>query len=165
MRNPFGAIVVLGVAFGAMQASAGSQESKEKDKTPDQPKAYRLVTPEKLEAVLDNLKIDFKKVKGKVEGVDFYDFEKNNFKIRLHNYQGKDLWIDAMFTDKASLEDINRWNVRAKFSRAVLLKGDKESLSLESQLDCLGGVTDAIIRQFITRFDGELKDFTKFLSK
>ena len=60
---------------------------------------------------------------------------------------------------------VNEWNVQAKFSRAVRLKGDKGVVSLESQLDCIGGVTDAIIRQFINRFDGEMQQFTKFAKK
>src|SRR4051794_25189351 len=127
---------------------------------------YHEVTTEKLEAILKKLDIDFKKVKGKEEGIHFYDFERNKYKVRLHNYQGKDLWIDAHFSDKADLAEVNQWNVRAKFSRAVLLKGeDPPGLSLESQLDCVGGTSDAIIRQFILRFDGEIAQFVKFLSK
>src|SRR5262249_27497819 len=129
-------------------------------------KVYRNVTPEKLEAILADLKIKFQKVKGKEEGVAFYDFERNKYKIRLHNYQGKDLWIDAHFSDKVNLAEINQWNIRAKFSRAVLLKGDDNpSVSLEAQLDCVGGTADILIRQFIERFDGEIVQFVKFLSK
>lgn len=131
----------------------------------DAKKVYRNVTPEKLEAILADLKIKFQKVKGKEEGITFYDFERNKYKIRLHNYQGKDLWIDAHFSDKVTLDEINQWNIRAKFSRAVLLKGDENPVSLESQLDCVGGTTDIIVRQFIERFDGEIAQFVKFLSK
>ncbi len=47
----------------------------------------------------------------------------------------------------------------------MLKTGDKLDVSLESQLDCLGGVTDPIVRNFVTRFDGELRDFVKFISK
>ncbi len=131
----------------------------------DSKKVYRLVAPEKLEAILKDMKITYDKTKGKEDGIAFYDYEKAGQKIRLHNYQGKDLWIDAQSTDKMTLDDVNKWNVRAKFSRAVKLKGDKESVSLEAQLDCIGGVTDGIIRQFIERFDGELAQFSKFITK
>jgi hypothetical protein len=47
----------------------------------------------------------------------------------------------------------------------VQLKGEKDTISLEAQLDCVGGVTDNIIRQFIQRFDGEVAQFNKFITK
>lgn len=129
-------------------------------------KVFRQVGPEKIEGILAGLKIDFKKADGKKPGFHYYDFERQGLKVRLHNYGGKDLWIEALFTDKISLEDINRFNQGTRFSRAVLLKDDNRvTISLEAQLDCLGGVTDAVIRQFILRFDGELKGFVSFLSK
>jgi hypothetical protein len=132
----------------------------------DEEKAYRNVSTEKLEGILKELNITYKKSEGKSEGIYFYDYERNKFKIRLHNYHGKDLWIDALFTDKSSLEEVNVWNRRTKFSRAVLLKNaDKETISLEAQIDCLGGVTDTIIRQFINRFDNEINAFVKYLVK
>ncbi len=131
-----------------------------------QDKVYRNVSNEKLEGILKDMDITYKKSPGKKEGVFFYDYDRNNFKIRLHNYNGKDLWIDALFNDKTNLEEINKWNVRAKFSRAVFLKeGEKETISLESQVDCVGGITDGMIRQFVNRFDGEIRDFVKFISK
>ena len=129
---------------------------------------FRNVSADKLEGILKELNINYKKVPGKTEDVSFYDYERNNFKIRLHNYGGKDLWIDALFNDRMTLEEINRWNVRAKFSRAVLIKDketNKETISLESQIDCQGGITDNIIKSFINRFDGELRDFSKFLAR
>ena len=128
-------------------------------------KIYRNVASEKLEAIFAEMKIEFQQSKGKGDGVQLYDFERNKFKIRLHNYQGKDLWIDAHFTDPLTLADVNQWNTRAKFSRAVLLKSEKTTVSLEAQLDCLGGTTDAHLKQFILRFDGEIAQFVAFISK
>ena len=142
----------------------GAPEDK-KTAPADDKQVYRNVAAEKIEAILKSMKIDYKKVKGKADGIWFYDFERNDYKIRLHNYQGNDLWIDAHFNDKLPLEEINKWNARAKFSRAVQLMSAKQSVSLESQIDCVGGVSDGIIRQFIQRFDGELMQFSKFLSK
>jgi len=129
-------------------------------------KVQRSVSSAKLESILQDMKIKYDKTAGKEDGIHFYDFERNTFRIRLHNYQGRDLWIDVRFNDQTTLKDINEWNIRAKFSRAVLLKeGDKQSTSLEAQIDCLGGITDGMIRQFIVRFDGELKSFVQFLTK
>src|SRR3974377_1825978 len=129
---------------------------------------YKSVTTDKLEKILAELKVDYKKTSGDKANVHFYDFTRNGFKIRLHNYEGKDLWIDALFTDPVAPEDVNRWNVRAKFSRAVLLKdknAGKTTVSLENQFDCTGGCTDAFVRQFIVRFDGEVRDFAEFVRK
>jgi hypothetical protein len=125
---------------------------------------YKNVASNKLEKILTDLSIDFKKTNGDKDGIHFYDYSRNGYKIRLHNYHGKDLWIDAVFTDKMSADDANRWNVRAKFSRCVLLNtNDKATVSLENQFDCLGGCTDAIVRQFVVRFDGEVRDFVEFV--
>ena len=130
-------------------------------------KVLRTVTSAKLESILQDMKIKYeKKSDPKSEGVHFYDFERNKFKVRLHNYNGRDLWLDVHFTDKIALAEINEWNVRAKFSRAVLIKDrDKQSTSLESQIDCEGGVTDGMIRQFILRFDAETKTFVEYITK
>lgn len=132
-----------------------------------QDKVYTRVTTEKTEALLKGMNIAFKKTAGKKDGTWFYDFERNNFKVRLHNYEAKDLWIDALFNDQTTLQEINAWNVKAKFSRAVHFKNNegKDTISLESQIDCMGGVTDGMIRQFINRFDSEVAAFVKHLSK
>lgn len=127
------------------------------------PEVYREVKPERLEKILAGLNIKYEKKDGTKPGVVYYDFKRGDQKVRLHNYNGADLWIDSLFNDKATLATVNGWNVKAKFSRAVLLKDGE--VSLENQIDCLGGVTDAIIRQFISRFDGEIKGFTAHLSK
>ena len=129
-------------------------------------KVYRPVSPEKLEKVLADLDFKFVKSPGKKEGIAFYDFKRGDFTLRLHNYGGQDLWIESYFSDKWTLEDLNRWNSRSKFSRAVLVDTkDKSTISLEAQLDCFSGTTDAIVRQFVLRFDQEVKDFAKFMSK
>lgn len=132
----------------------------------DKGKVYRKVAPEKLDAILKQMKIEFEKSQGKKTGTWHYDFERSNFKVRLNNHEGRDLWIDVVFTDKISLKEVNDWNIRAKFSRAVQLKeGERVTTSLEAQLDCDGGVTDGMIRQFILRFDGEIKTFVQLLTK
>lgn len=129
-----------------------------------QEKVYPVVPTDKLESILKSLDIEFKKNPGKKEGTFFYRFDRDKYDVVLHYYHGKELWIDVQFNDKASLETVNGWNRRAKFSRALLLKKDeKTSITLESQLDCRGGVTEGMIRQFIRRFEGEVRDFVKHL--
>jgi hypothetical protein len=146
---------VLGLALllpAAWPASAAAQQ------------VYKNVSSAKLEQILNDLGISYKKTNGNREGIHFYDYTRNGYKIRLHNYEGKDLWIDALWSDPLTLEDCNRWNVRAKFSRAVLLDNSgKKTVSLENQFDCLGGTTDAFVRQFVVRFDGEVRDFAQFI--
>jgi hypothetical protein len=126
----------------------------------------RSVSSEKLEAILKDLNISYQKNPGKKEGIYSYDFERKGTKIRLFNYNGDDLWIETDYSEKATLEDVNRWNMRAKYSRAVLVKdGRNASISLESQIDCTIGITDGMVRQFVERFDAEIQSFFNFMKK
>jgi hypothetical protein len=125
---------------------------------------YKNVSSDKIERILGDLNIEYKKSKGNKDGIHFYDFTRNGFKVRLHNYNGQDLWIDALFTDPMSPEDANRWNIRAKFSRVVLMDvNGKKTVSLENQFDCAGGCTDPIVRQFVNRFDNEVQTFADYV--
>jgi molybdenum cofactor biosynthesis enzyme MoaA len=132
-----------------------------------QNKVYNNVSNETVEKVLKSLELKFDKGERKVKdnAVAYYDFKRDEISYRLFNY-GSDLWIETPIEQKLKLEDINRWNAQAKFSRAVLIdQKDKASISLEAQIDCLGGVTDAVIKQFVTRFDEETKKFVQFVPK
>jgi hypothetical protein len=131
-------------------------------KSQTQAVVYHTVSSAKLEAILKDLEIAFQKTPGKKDGIFSYDFERHGVKVRLYNYGGDDLWIESYFTEKANLADVNRWNMRAKFSRAVLVKAG-ETVSLEGQIDCTLGLTDGMIRQFVERFDIEIQGFNKFL--
>ncbi|MCS7046005.1 MAG: YbjN domain-containing protein [Gemmataceae bacterium] len=152
----------LVVSLAGLTLTACAATAQEPAKT----KVARHVPSEKLEAILRDMGIKYEKSSGKDKGIDYYDFQRHDVKVRLHNYHGKDLWLDVPFTDQLSLEDVNAWNMRSKFSRAVqLTNGPRTITSLEAQLDCLGGVTDAMIRQFIKRFDSEIQAFVQFLAK
>jgi hypothetical protein len=154
-RMRLAAFCLLFAALAARAALASAQE---------QP-VYKNVSTATLERILTGLHIQYKKTRSDKDGFDYYEFDRNGYKIRLHNYAGKDLWLDALCSDRLSLEDVNRWNQRAKFSRCVQLNSDgKKTISLECQLDCLGGCTDAIVRQFIRRFDGEVRSFAAFVN-
>lgn len=147
------------LTIGLLAVWLAGQASAEKQKV------HRNVASEHLEGILKELDIPFKKSTGKTEGIVFYDFEKNKVKFRLHNYNGNDLWIDAVYRG-VPLEHVNRWNRKTLSSRAVLFKGEKlSSTYLECQLDCQGGATDGMIRRFIQRFEVDAEAFDKFIGK
>jgi hypothetical protein len=129
----------------------------------DKETVYRKISPGVLEDILRDLEIRFKK--GTSDGRVYWDFERNKYKVRLTSYDGKDLMLDALF-NATPVERLNAWNVRAKFSRAVLYPGNgKPYAALEANLDCLGGVTPAAIKQFLRRFETEVKSFSQFLEE
>jgi hypothetical protein len=130
-----------------------------------QSKVYINVSDETVEKILQGLDLKFDKGERKDRKIAFFNFKRGEQSYRLYNYRN-DLWIESIFDKKMSLQEVNRWNAEAKFSRAVLIEEkDKTSVSLEAQLDCLGGVTDAMIRQFVNRFDEETQRFVKLLAK
>jgi|ERR1043165_3517277 hypothetical protein len=137
-------------------------------------KVHTTVSDETVDKILHDLNIKFQKNEKKEQDNAFtqYDFKRGEQSFRLFNYGGKDLWIECHHDLPLKLEDLNRWNRDAKFSRAVLLpqkekqtEKEKTVVSLESQLDCLGTVTDAMIKQFVNRFDEEAKKFVKTFPK
>jgi len=130
-----------------------------------QTKVVKNVSNETVESILQGLQLKYSKIepKGKDSATMYFDFQRADQPCRLKNY-GTALWIECTYERKMNAEDVNRWNADAKFSRLVLInEKDKTILSLESQLDCLGGVTDAMVKQYIVRFDEEAKRFAKFV--
>ena len=123
------------------------------------------ITSERLEKILKDMNIEFKKVPAKEKDVSVYEIERDTFKVHLRNIKGEDLMLDAPFKE-IPLKEINHYNSVRKFIRAVLYeeKGKKHT-SLETNLDCTGGVSDRIIRYFIGTFDGELREFARFIAK
>lgn len=148
----------LGAAALCLAAAVPAVAQDGKDKV------YRLLPDDQLAAVLKDLKIDFKKTPADTRGVTYFDFTRNNYKVRLTNFDGKDLMLDSLFKGMA-LDKVNEWNRAAKFSRASLTK-DKmgEFVPLEYNLDVIGGVTAGTVKQFLEQFDQELKNFDRFAS-
>ena len=147
------------VRRGSGGAGAGNEgdEGRETQGVP-------ALTAELLEGTLKNMDLTFKKEVEK-EGHS-YTFQRGETKIRLVNYSGEDLWIEVVYDKKITPAQANQWNTEAKYSRCVLLENDgKTSASLEMQLDCIRGVTEGMVRQFLVRFGGELKEFHKFVAK
>lgn len=126
-------------------------------------KVITQLTAEQTEAFLKKQGIEFKKIETKTPGTYFYDYQRNSFNIRLYHYDGKDLMLDAVFP-KTTLEKLNGWNVKAKFTRACSNRDAKgEFTTLESNIDLVGGVTEGALKQFMNTFDDELKLFTKYV--
>jgi len=130
-----------------------------------QDKVFRTISNDSVEKVLQGLELKYEKEERKNKNSTFlyFTFSRGEQKFGLYNY-GSDLWIESTVEKKMKLEDVNRWNSQAKFSRLVLIEQkDKTTISLEAQLDALGGLTEASIRQFLNRFDEEAKAFAKFM--
>lgn len=130
---------------------------------PTMEKIYVPVTDAVLEQVLDGLKVVYKK-NATAKGITLYDFNVDGYALRLYNYGGKDLMIDAVFR-KIGLEAINQYNIDRKFVRAVYYATGNERTALESNLDCGAGVSEEMIRYFITVFVPEVKHFAKYVAK
>ncbi len=136
-------------------AAAPSQPALEKIEQP--------VTDALLEKVLGSLKVPYKKT-SQANGDTIYDFSVEGVTLRLSNYGGKDLMVAAVFP-KISLESINQYNVERKFVRAVSYPNGMERTALESNLDCAAGVSEEMVRYFITVFVPEVKHFAKYIGE
>ena len=129
-------------------------------------KIYFDVTSDKIESVLQSLNLTYKKQALKDGNGFIYDYQSRSYKIRLYNFKGKDLMLNAVF-DKQPLETINKYNFSRKFIRTVLYTppGGADYTSLEANQDCSAGVTDNLLRHFIVTFDEEIQSFVAFLNK
>jgi hypothetical protein len=126
-------------------------------------KVFKGLSTEQTEAFLTKTKIEYKKAESKAPGTFMYDFKRKSFTMRLYHFDGKDLMLDAVFP-VMPLDRVNDWNIKAKFSRATLQK-DARGLfvTLESNLDLLGGVTEGTLKQFVLSFDDEVQLFAKYV--
>ena len=123
-----------------------------------------VVTNERIESILKTQGIAFQK-KTNPSGIDMFDFELNGHKLRMYNFGGKDLMIDAHFR-KISYEEANRYNLNRKFVRVVNYKGkDTEYTALENNLDCEAGVTEGMLRNWIVSFGDDARHFAEFTKK
>jgi hypothetical protein len=125
----------------------------------------RNLTPEKLEKFLQGQKLQFKKEAVPKEDIFYFTFTRGKFEVRLTSFAGKDLMLDCMFK-AMTLDKINRWNIDAKFSRVSLHK-DANNVPysvLEYNLDLSGGVTLDALKQYLVRYDEELKNFDTYVS-
>ena len=122
------------------------------------------VTNEKLESILKSLAIEYQK-KISPNGGAMFDFVLHDHRLRLYNFNGEDLMMDANFR-KISLEDANRYNLSRKFIRVVNYKGkDTEFTALEINFDCKAGVTAGMIRHWIVNFGEDVRHFADYAKK
>jgi hypothetical protein len=126
---------------------------------------FKEVAPAQLEKILKDLKINYKKSTDAKGVITKFDFTRYNFPIRLTSFGGKDLMVDCHWQTNVELTKLNEWNVKRFFVRAVLYSANPPDVALESNLDCEGGVSESIIRSFITAFDEEARRFDEFLKK
>jgi hypothetical protein len=128
----------------------------------DDDKVFKSLTPEQTEAFLKTMEIEFTKPESKAAGTSMYDFKRKTFTMRLYCFDGKDLMLDAVFP-VMTLERVNDWNIKAKFSRATLQRDQRGPFTtLESNLDLLGGVTEGTLKQFVLSFEDEVRLFAKY---
>lgn len=127
-------------------------------------KVYRALPTELTEKMLQDLKIDFKKSSSKKGDEHYYEFTRENFKIRLTHFSPQELKLDCVFRG-ISLENVNQWNFGSRLGRAVYYKDQSGEVTiLEYSLDVSGGVTAGTIQQFVARFDAELKKYDKYVN-
>jgi hypothetical protein len=122
---------------------------------------FTNVAADRLEKVLKNLKIEFRKNQNNT-AVNYY-FQRNGYNLRIVNFGGSDLMVSCNF-GQAPLAKINDWNIKRSLVRAVQYEENgKPYTALESNLDCVGGASEGIIRSFIEAFDEEVRAFDAYL--
>jgi hypothetical protein len=132
-----------------------------------QEEVYKGIPVARLEKVLDAMGVKYKKASDK--GKHVYGFTRKvgdkEYAVRLTNFNGEDLMIDARFP-AAPLAKVNVWNARRNYVRAGLYPakdGAAAYAALEANLDCVAGTSDGMVRYFITSFDQEMVLFEKHL--
>jgi hypothetical protein len=127
-------------------------------------KVFRALTPDAAEKILQELKVDFKKTSPKKGDEHFFEFMRDSYRIRLTYFSPQELMLDCVFRGM-SIDRVNQWNLQTKVSRATYHKDQSgEFTILEYGLDISGGATAGTIKQYLTRFEEELKKYDKFVS-
>jgi hypothetical protein len=127
-------------------------------------KVFRALSPEATEKLLQELKIEFTKTSAKKGNEHYFEFTRNAFKVRLTHFSPQEIKLDCVFRG-ISLETVNQWNFSTRYGRAIHFKdGSNEITLLEYCLDLSGGVTAGTIKQFVHRFDDELKKYDKYVN-
>jgi hypothetical protein len=125
---------------------------------------HRSLTPEQTEEILKKFEFNYKRLPEAVKEVSVFELTLGKLKVRLSNFLGKDVMIEAAFP-KVPLEQINLWNVQTKFTRASMQRGDKdEFVNLEYNLDLTGGITEGAFKSMIVNFEAELGRYQRFYS-
>ncbi len=128
-------------------------------------KVFREMTPEATEKLLKELKIEYAKSSAKKGDEHYYDFTRNNYKIRLTYVSPKELMLDCVFRG-LPLEKVNQYNTITRVARASWQSDNSGAFTLlEYGLDITGGATVGTLKQYLTRFDEELRNYDKFVAE
>jgi hypothetical protein len=126
-------------------------------------KVFRTLTPEATGKILEDFKVEFQKSVSKKGDEHYFEFTRNNYKIRLTLLSADEMLLDCVFRG-APIEKVNQWNTFTRVTRASYHKTSSGDITmLEYGLDLSGGVTAGTVKQFIVRYDEELKKFDKYL--
>jgi Putative bacterial sensory transduction regulator len=125
--------------------------------------AFKELPALKLDKMLDDLKIKYAK-SPLANGAFAYQYKVGSANVVLTNW-GKDLMLEAKFP-KMTLEKVNQYNVNRKFIRTVSYNNKNgEFTTLEANLNFQGGVTDSIVRNFISVFEEDVNEFSQYVAK
>src|SRR5258708_5517709 len=118
MTRRFMGPMLAGLVLLLALTSPGGAQKKDKGLAKTVGPLVQSLTPEQAADFLKGLGIELKQsAKAKTA---YFDFTRNNFKIRLHLFEGgKDFMLDAVFP-AVPLDVLNQWNLKSKYSRAVL---------------------------------------------
>jgi hypothetical protein len=137
--------------------------SMPRKETPKEETTFKEVAAERMEKVLDDLKIKYVKT-SLMNGNSAYHYQFKDAKIVLTNW-GKDMMLEAKFA-KLPLEKVNQYNLDRKFIRAVFYDTKNGAYtSLEINLSFAGGVTESILRNFIGVFEEDVDAFALYARK
>lgn len=144
--------------FQVFAKAGGEPPALTKDET-----TFTEVTAKQLEKILDDLKVKYEKAELDNGGTT-YQYQAKDAKITLLNW-GKDMMLEAHYP-KLDLAKVNKYNLDRKFIRAVSYSNKKGDYSaLEANLSFVGGVSDSIVRNFITAFEEDAREFGAYVAK
>lgn len=128
-------------------------------------KVLRDLTPQAMETLLKELKIEFAKSSSPKGEEHYFDFQRNNFKVRLTHVSTKELMLDCAFRG-LPIEKVNQYNTITRVARASWQRDNSGPFSLlEYGLDVSAGITVGSFKQYLTRFDEELRNYDRFVAE
>lgn len=124
------------------------------------------VTPEEVEALLKAGSYRYERVEG--EGRVYFRLRLAGLRAVLFlldcregGCESLQLYAGFSTDDPPSLERVNEWNRKKRFSRAYL--DEEGDPVLEADLDLAGGVADGAIRAFLDLFEENLRAFAAWI--
>jgi hypothetical protein len=127
-------------------------------------KVVRELSPEAIAKSLKDLKIEFNQTASPKGEEHCFEFTRGNYRIRLTQFSPQELMLDCVFRG-IPIDRVNEWNALARLTRASLHDDPSGKVTLLAYgLDLAGGVTEATIQQYLTRFEDELKKYDRFVS-